>query len=124
MICMDEAAKGWLGHAQAPRPLAPGQPAKGDYHYERQGVQALFMFFEPLRGRRRVSCRDSRTRLDWAEEVRVLLEEDYPQAETVTLVCDNLNTHHLAALYEAFPAELAHRLAPPLDSTHPPPPRQ
>ncbi len=111
LICMDEAAKQLLGHTQAPLPLAPGQPAKEDYHYERHGVQALFMFFEPLRGRRRVSCRDSRTRLDWAEEVRVLLEEDYPQAETVTLVCDNLNTHHLAALYEAFPAELAHRLA-------------
>src|SRR2546430_9787718 len=54
---------------------------------------------------RRVSCRDSRTRVDWAEETRILLEEDYPDAEYVTLVCDNLNTHGIASLYEAFPAE-------------------
>jgi hypothetical protein len=64
-----------------------------------------------LRPKRRVSCRDSRTRLDWAEEVRRLLEEDYPQAQKVTLVCDNLNTHHFGSLYAALPAEQAHRLA-------------
>jgi hypothetical protein len=71
----------------------------------------LFVFFDPLRGWRRVSCRDSRTRRDWAEEVRRLLDEDYPQARKVKLVCDNLNTHHIASLYEAFPAAEAHRLA-------------
>ena len=74
-------------------------------------MQALFVFFDPLRGWRRVSCRDHRTRLDWAEEVRRLLEEDYPQAKKVTLVCDNRNTHHVGSLYAAFPAEQAHRLA-------------
>src|SRR5205823_10539835 len=82
-----------------------------DYHYERRGVAALFLFFDPLRGRRRVSARDSRTRVDWAEEVRRLLDEDYPHARKVKLVCDNLNTHGIASLYEAFPAAEAHRLA-------------
>jgi hypothetical protein len=111
LICMDEASKQLLRDVDEPLALLPGQPVKEDYHYERRGVQALFMFFDPLRGWRRVSNRDSRTRLDWAEEIRRLLEEDYPQAKKVKLVCDNLNTHHLASLYEAFPAEVAHSLA-------------
>ena len=111
LICMDEASKQLLRGEHPVLAPAPGQPGKEDYHYERQGVQALFLFFDPLRGWRRVSCRDSRTKVDWAEEVRRLLEEDYPQAGKVTLVCDNLNTHHIASLYEAFPAEQAHRLA-------------
>lgn len=111
LICMDEAAKQLTADALDPLPMAPGRPAREDYHYERRGVQALFLFFDPIAGRRRVSCRDNRTRTDWAEEVRRLLEEDYPKAELVTLVCDNLNTHHIASLYEAFPAEEAHRLA-------------
>jgi hypothetical protein len=111
LICMDEASKQLLRNEQETQPLAPGQPAREDYHYERRGVQALFMFFDPVRGWRRVQCRDSRTRIDWAEEVRRLLDEDYPQARKVKLVCDNLNTHGIASLYEAFPAEQAHRLA-------------
>jgi DDE superfamily endonuclease len=111
LICMDEASKQLLGHGQEPLPARPGRPAREDYHYERRGVEALFLFFDPVRGWRRVSCRDSRMRVDWAEEVRRLLEEDYPEAEKVTLVCDNLNTHGIASLYEAFPAAVAHRLA-------------
>jgi hypothetical protein len=110
MICMDEASKQLLRDDQPSQPVAPGRPAKEDYHYERRGVQSIFMFFDPLRGWRRVSCRDSRMRVDWAEEIRRLLEEDYPHAEKVKLVCDNLNTHDIASLYEAFPAEVAHRL--------------
>lgn len=111
LICMDEASKQLLRNEQPTQSAAPGQPVREDYHYERRGVQALFMFFDPLRGWRRVSCRESRTRIDWAEEVRRLLDEDYPQARKVKLVCDNLNTHSIASLYEAFPAAEAHRLA-------------
>jgi hypothetical protein len=111
LICMDEASKQLLRDTATSVPMAPGRPAREDYHYERRGVQALFMFFDPLRGWRRVSCQDSRTRVDWAEEVRHLLDEDYPQARRVKLVCDNLNTHSIASLYEAFPAAEAHRLA-------------
>jgi len=111
LICMDEASKQLLGQEHEPLALRPKQPVREDYHYERRGVEALFMFFDPIRGWRRVSCRDSRTRWDWAEEVRRLLDEDYPDAARVTLVCDNLNTHQIASLYEAFPAAEAHRLA-------------
>lgn len=108
---MDEASKQLLRDTAPPLPMSPGLPLREDYHYERRGVQALFMFFDPLPGWRRVGCQDSRTRVDWAEEVRRLLDEDYPQARRVKLVCDNLNTHHIASLYEAFPAAEAQRLA-------------
>jgi hypothetical protein len=111
LICMDESSKQLLIDEQEPSAPAPGQPAREDYHYERNGVQSIFLFFDPIAGTRRVSCRDSRTRLDWAEEVRRLLEEDYPESRKVKLVCDNLNTHSIASLYQAFPAEQAHRLA-------------
>jgi hypothetical protein len=110
LICMDEASKQLLRDDHPSEPVAPGRPAREDYHYERRGVQSIFMFFNPLRGWRRVSCRDSRTRVDWAEEIHRLLDEDYPHAKKVKLVCDNLNTHDIASLYEAFPAEEAHRL--------------
>jgi hypothetical protein len=110
LICMDEASKQLLRDEQPAQPLAPGRPAREDYHYERRGVQSIFMFFDPLKGWRRVSCRDSRMRVDWAEEIRRLVDEDYPQAKKIKLVCDNLNTHDVASLYAAFPAEEAHRI--------------
>ena len=120
LIAMDESSLQLLDHVYAPRPLQPGQVAAEDYHYERCGVQALFMFFDPLRGWRRASSREQRTRRDWAEEIRRLLDDDYPQARKVKLVCDNLNTHHVASLYEAFPAPEAHRLARRLELHHTP----
>ena len=115
MVCMDEAAIQLTGHLFEPIPAKPGQNAKEDYHYTREGVQALFMFFDPFRGWRRVSNRDHRTCVDWAYEVRQLLDEDYPHAQKVKLVCDNLNTHNIASLYKAFPAQEAHRLARKLE---------
>lgn len=115
LICMDEASYQLTGDVFEPIPIEPGHDAKQDYHYTRQGVQALFMFFDPNRGWRRVSNRDHRTRVDWAMEVRRLLDEDYPHAHKVKLVCDNLNTHNIASLYEAFPAPVAHRLARKLE---------
>ena len=111
LICMDEAAKQLLRDERVPLPLRPGTPQREDYHYERRGVQAIFLFFDPIRGWRRSAARDSRTSVDWAEEVRTLLDEDYPEAKRVKLVCDNLNTHSIASLYAAFPAPEAHRLA-------------
>jgi hypothetical protein len=111
LICMDEASKQLLRDDVESLPLAPGRPRREDYHYERRGTQAVFMFFDPLRGWRRVEACDSRTRIDWAEQIRQLLEVDYPHARKVKLVCDNLNTHSIASLYEAFPADEAHRLA-------------
>jgi DDE superfamily endonuclease len=120
LIAMDEACKQMTEDVEPPAPPSPGRPAREDYHYERRGVRSIFLFFNPTTGRRRVRCRDSRTRLDWAEEVRRLLEEDYPDARRVRLVCDNLNTHAIASLYEAFPAGEAHRLARRLEIIHTP----
>jgi hypothetical protein len=111
LICMDEASRQVLADITPPLPMKPGSPRRIDDKYERQEVRSLLMFYNPIAGWRRVGCRASRTRLDWAEEVRHLLEVDYPEAERVTLVCDNLNTHDLASLYFAFDAETAHRLA-------------
>lgn len=120
LINMDEASVQLTGHVYEPLEMEPYQDKKEDYHYTREGVQALFMFFDPLRGWRRVSNRDNRTRIDWAQEVRQLLDVDYPQARKVKLVCDNLNTHNIASLYEAFPAQEAHRLARRLEIYHTP----
>jgi hypothetical protein len=120
MICMDEASKQLLRDERPGTPVASGRPAREDYHYERRGVRSIFMFFDPLKGWRRVSCRENRTRVDWAEEVRRLLDEDYPNAKTIKLVCDNLNTHDVASLYEAFPAAEAHRLKERLEIHHTP----
>ncbi len=103
LICMDEAAIQLTGHLIEPIEMQPGHDAKEDYHYTREGTQALFMFFDPNEGWRRVSNRDSRTSIDWAEEIRQLLDVDYPQANKVKLLCDHLNTHNIASLYKAFP---------------------
>lgn len=111
LVCMDEASKQLVRDEREPIPLAPDRPLRQDYHYQRRGTQALFCFFDPVRGWRRVSCQDSRTAVDWAQQIRILLEDDYPGARRVKLVCDNLNTHTTAALYEAFPAEQARALA-------------
>ncbi len=111
LVCMDEASKQLLREVTPPVPPAKGRPAREDYHYERRGTRAIFCFFDPNRGWRRLAVTDSRTAVDWAEQVRVLLEEDYPAARKVKLVCDNLNTHTVAALYEAFPPEQARALA-------------
>jgi hypothetical protein len=120
LICMDEASKELHGPVQEPVPMAPGQPARHDDKYERHGTRALFMFFAPLLGWRRVSVSEHRTRIDWAQQIRQLLKDDFPHARKIHLVCDNLNTHHLASLYEAFPAEEAHRLAQRLDLVYTP----
>ncbi len=120
LICMDEASRQLLSDVFDPLPLRPGRPRRIDDKYDRHGTGSLFMFYDPIRGWRRVGCRDSRTACDWAEEVRHLLEVDYPEAEVVTLVCDNLNTHTVSSLYKAFDAETAGRLRRRLRWVHTP----
>lgn len=110
LICMDEASRQILSDLSEPLPIKPGTPKRVDDKYERHGVRALLLFYNPIKGWRRIGCRDSRTRQDWAEEMQHLLDVDYPDAEQVTLVCDNLNTHDLASLYHAFDADTAGRL--------------
>jgi hypothetical protein len=120
LIGMDEASRQLLADVFDPLPLKPGRPRRVDDKYDRHGTCSLFMFYNPIEGWRRVGCRDSRTAFDWAEEVRHLLEVDYPDAELVTLVCDNLNTHHLSSLYKAFDAQTAGRLRRRLRLVHTP----
>ena len=110
LIGMDESSKQILSDMYQPLEMQPGKPKRVDDKYKRHGTCALFMFYNPIDGWRRVGCRDSRTRRDWAEGIEQLLEVDYPQAKKVTLVCDNLNTHDIASLYFTFQAETARRL--------------
>ena len=110
LVCMDEASRQILSDVVDPLPMSPGKPRRVDDKYERHGVRALFMFYNPISGWRRVGCRDSRTRNDWAEEMRQLIEVDYPDTERLTVVCDNLNTHDVASFYHRFDAETASTL--------------
>jgi len=106
VVCCDEASKQLLADVQPPLPPAPGRPARVDYEYERQGTANLFMAFEPLAGRRHVEVTARRTKADFARLLRRVADEWYPDAEAVTVVVDNLNTHKPAVLYEVFePAE-------------------
>ena len=106
VVCLDETSKQLIGEVQTPVPAAPGQVAQYDYEYVRNGVANLFMIFEPLAGQRDVEVTDRRTKKDYAECLRKISDERYPEAEVVVLVQDNLNTHSPASLYEAFvPAE-------------------
>ena len=114
-VCMDETSKQLVGEVAEPLPVEPGQPKRYDYEYVRNGVANLFMFFEPLTGQRFVQVTSQRTKVDWAHAVRDLVDIYYPQAARIVLVMDNLNTHTLGALYEAFPPTEAKRIAARLE---------
>lgn len=111
VVCLDETSKQLIGEVQSPVPAVPGQVAQYDYEYVRNGVANVFMVFEPLAGQRDVEVTERRTKKDWAECVRKIADEMYPQAEVIVLVEDNLNTHSPASLYEAFEPAEAKRLA-------------
>ena len=111
LIAMDESSYQLLGDVHPPLPMTLEHPRRQDDQYERCGVRALFMFFDPFGGWRRISASEHRTRQDWAQQIKRLLDEEYPDARKVHLVCDNLNTHDVASLYETFQAAEAHRLA-------------
>ncbi len=102
-VCMDEVSKQLLRDTRDSLPMQPGKPVRQDYEYERGGVANLFMFCEPLVGRRWVDVTEHRTKVDWAHQIKELVDERYPEAEKIVLVMDNLNTHTPASLYEAFP---------------------
>ena len=120
VVAMDERPVQLLEDIRSPVPVKPGRIARIDYEYKRIDVVSAFLFTNALQGWRRVSVRQRRTAIDWAAEVKHLLEEVYPDAERVTLVCDNLNTHKLTSLYKAFPAEAALRLSSRLELVHTP----
>lgn len=111
VICMDETSKQLVGETRTPIATGPGKPQRIDYEYERRGTADVFIFTEPLGNWRCVELTETRTRIDWAFQVRNLVDVYYPQAEKIRLVMDNLNTHTFGSLYEAFPPEEARRIA-------------
>jgi DDE superfamily endonuclease len=119
-VCMDELSKQLVGEVTDPLPLEAGQPPRVDYEYVRNGTSNVFMFFEPLAGQRFVTATDHPTKIDWPHAVRDLVDVYYPQAKTITLIMDNLNTHSLGSLYEAFDPAEANRIADRLEVHHTP----
>ena len=115
LVCLDETSKQQVKETRQPRPAQPGAVGSYDYEYERNGVSNLFMLFAPLEGWRRVEVTDRRTKVDWAQVVKQLVDEDYPDKDRIVLVMDNLNTHHPSSLYEAFEPAEARRIAERLE---------
>jgi len=115
VVCLDETSKVLRSTPRGMLPMQPGESARLDYEYERHGTANLFLSIEPLCGKRQVRVKDSRTAHDFAEVLQVLVDEDYPDAETIVLVVDNLNTHHPGALYERFQPDEARRIAARLE---------
>lgn len=110
LVCLDELSKQLTKEVRPPLPPIPGHPARFDTEYERNGVANLFLVCAPLLGWRQIAVTERRTRVDWAEMIRELVDVHFPAAERIVLVLDNLNTHAPASLYEAFPPAEAKRL--------------
>jgi hypothetical protein len=120
VLCMDEQPVQLVKETRIPLPAKPGQPESVDYEYERNGTANIFLFTEPLAGWRKAVVTERRTAVDWATEIQRLLTEDYADSETVVLVCDHLNIHKLASLYQAFPPATARLLVERLEIHHTP----
>jgi len=114
-ICLDECGKQLLSSAVEDEPMKPGKPKREDYHYERHGVCRVFLASEPLAGKRVTQVRAQRTRQDWAQVIKELVDVHYADAEKLVLVMDNLNTHTLGSLHDTFEPEEAHRLSQKLE---------
>ena len=115
VVCFDECPVQLVGETRPPVPTAPGRRRRVDYEYRRNGTANLFMLVHPLAGWREVTVSEHRTKLDFAEQMRRLVDEHFPQAERIRVVLDNRNTHGPAALYEAFAPQEARRLAQRLE---------
>jgi len=120
VVCFDETSKQLIAETRTPLPAIPGEPRRYDTEYERKGTANLFMFFEPLGNWRHVQVTDRRTKLDFAQCMKDLVDVHYPNIPIIHIVLDNLNTHKLSTLYEAFPAMEAHRIAQRLQLHHTP----
>lgn len=120
VVCMDEKSVQLLKETRPSMSATPGRPERIDYEYERNGTANIFMFCEPLAGWRQTSVTERRTKTDWARSIRDLLDGRYADAKVVVLVMDNLNTHSIGSLYEAFPPAEARRLARRLEIHHTP----
>ena len=111
VVCLDETNRQLIGEVNPPIPMVKGQPRIYDYEYVRNGVVDIFMMFEPLAARRYTKVTNTRTKIDFAHCLLDLSDKYYPYAEKILLVMDNLNTHTLASLYEAFTPKEARRIA-------------
>jgi len=120
LVCMDETPKQLLRNIRMALPVKPGHLAHHDHEYERCGVANIFLFCEPLAARRWTCVTARRTKIDWAHQIKDLVDVRYPAAERIVLVIDNLNTHSRASLDEAFPPADAKRLADKLEIHHTP----
>ena len=120
LVCLDETSSQHVKETRTPRAARPGSAGAYDYEYERAGVSHLFMLFAPLEGWRRVEVTERRTQVDWARVVKKLVDEDYADKDRIVLVMDNLNTHRVSSLYEAFEASEARRIAERLEIHHTP----
>jgi transposase len=110
LVCMDECPKQLIGETRLPLSAQTGETERFDTEYVRNGTCDVFMFTAPLLGWRRAEVTERRTREDWAQQVKKLVDEDFPNAKKITLVMDNLNTHNPASLYETFQPEEAKRI--------------
>lgn len=115
LVCLDETGKALQATPRGALPLQPGHARRQDYEYQRAGSSNLFLAVAPLLGWRKVRVTAQRTAYDFAEQLRQLVEDDFPNAEVIVLVTDNLNTHTPACLYERFPPEQARRIAAKLE---------
>ena len=115
LVCLDEASKQLIAETRKSISVKPGKPKRVDAEYRRCGTASVFMMTVPLENKRYVRVRQHRTRIDFAIVVRELCDDLYPEAEKIVLVMDNLNTHNIASLYEAFEPTEARRLAEKLE---------
>ena len=115
VVCFDESSTQLLAETRPPLPAQPGRPLRQDYEYRREGTRNLFLACEPLAGWRHVAVTQRRTMQDFAQQMRWLVDEAYPEVPVVRVVLDNLNTHRTASLYETFPAAEARRIAQRLE---------
>lgn len=115
VVCMDEKPYQLLGEARESWAMRPEDNKKVDSEYVRNRTCSIFAFVEALRGRHHTSVREHRTAIDWAEEIKYLVDEMYPNAQKIILVMDNLNTHKPASLYKAFPPAEARRILKKLE---------
>lgn len=121
VVNMDEQPVQLISESRSPLPMRPGETQKIDYEYVREGNCNIWMFVEPLGGWRSVRVTEKKTAIDWAHQVKLLVDDPrYKNAERITLVCDNLNTHNFGSLYAAFPPEEASRLMQRLELVYTP----
>ena len=120
VVCFDESSTQLLGDVREPLPAKPGEPKREDYEYRWEGTRNLSLFCEPRAGGRHVTVTERRTTEDFAQQMRWLVDEAYPDVPVVRVVLDNLNTHRPASLYETFPATEARRIVQRLEFHHTP----